>query len=413
MSELFRVVVLSDIHAGEVGHGDTFVITEPPSSRANENPLRDLIGFAERHSIRADLLLCPGDLGNRAHPAGRVYGWGTLQELASAFGTNSVVATVGNHDVETRTPSVDQAQLLKSLAPRYPVSEATQASKYWSDGFYIDDTDPRYRILNIDTCADFPPHPGAGATPDQVRAHELFVERGAVSLDRIAAIETALAPLSEKPVNIALMHHHPVEHARHDLLKDTYGPVVNGEKLIGALELASNCGRWMLVHGHKHIPNFTIDGGSAYSPMVLCAASVGGHLWQPIAAIARNQFHVIEWEIDRQVGLPITRGRVQSWAWSFGKGWTEAPPTTGLPAEFGFGAIEDPRDLADQVVSTLIASGSEFERWRDIRESFPALRYLGPRDFELFEDRLDSADFLLERNRAFGVTMIARRALWT
>lgn len=413
MTEVLRVAVFSDIHAGEASHGDTYVVTEPPASRTNENPLRDLFALASRTGLHADVVLCPGDLGNRAHPVGRMYGWGSLQELSSALSCKSLIATVGNHDVETRSSSPDQAQLLKTLSPTYPVNDLTAAEAYWRDGFYIDDSDPQYRILNLNTCADFPPFPGEH-TPEEIREeHRLIVERGAISEARLAAIEAALAPLSEKTVNIALMHHHPVEHARHDLLKDTYGPAHNGEKFLDVLESASNCGRWMVVHGHKHIPNFTVDGGSAQSPLVLCAASVGGHLWQPIAAIARNQFHIIEFELDRVLGLPITRGRVLTWAWSFGVGWTEAPPTTGLPAEFGFGSLHDPKDLADQVADRFQQSGAEYERWHEVGTAIPSIRYLGPRDLELFEDRLESAGLVLERNRSFGITSVARRAVWT
>lgn len=412
MTEVLRVAVLSDIHAGEPEHGDTFVVAEPPDSRPNENPLRDLLLFSERRGLKADLLLCPGDLGNRAHAVGRMYGWNALQQLGTSFGA-SVVATVGNHDVETRTSAADQAQLLKTLSPPYPVDDPTAVSAYWQDGYYLDDSDSRYRILNLNTCADFPPFPGPDPTPDQLDQHRLLVERGSVSQQRLAAIEASLAGLDEKPVNIALMHHHPVEHARHDLFKDGYGPAANGEKLLDVLESSSHCGRWLIVHGHKHIPNFTVDGGSAHSPMVLCAASVGGHLWQPIAAVARNQFHIIEFDVDRVLGLPITRGRVRSWAWSFGNGWAEAPPTTGLPAEFGFGALQDAKDLADQVRADLVDSGAEFMRWAEIAERYPGVRYLGPRDFELFEERLEHGDLLLERTRTHVVTTIARRASWS
>jgi len=226
-------------------------------------------------------------------------------------------------------------------------------------------------------------------------------------------IESALIGLPPKPANIALMHHHPVEHARRDLFKDTYGPAENGESLLEILESAVNCGRWLLVHGHKHIPNFTVDGGSANSPMVLCAASVGGHLWQPIASVARNQFHIVEFEIDRQLGLPISRGSVKSWAWSLGEGWTDAPPTTGLPASFGFGALNDPNDLADQTAALFTSPTIEFLRWDFVLNAIPFIRYLGPTDFKIFEDRLAAISFALERRRNLVISKIAREATWS
>ncbi|WP_396644857.1 metallophosphoesterase [Microbacterium sp.] len=165
-----RIAILSDVHAGEAPHGDTWVITEPPSSPANENPLRDLAGFVRENHLEADLLLCPGDLGNRAHEPGRLYGWNALHHLRGAFGANSVVATVGNHDVVTRKPSPDQAQFLKMLTPSFPTDDPILVAQYWAEGFYVDDRDPGYRILNINTCADFPSHPGPAASQDDVDA---------------------------------------------------------------------------------------------------------------------------------------------------------------------------------------------------------------------------------------------------
>lgn len=413
MTEVLRVAVLSDIHAGDAQQGDTFVVSEPPASRAKENPLRDLVSYLDGLKTSVDVIVCPGDLTNRADPGGRMYGWSVLQEIGLALGTDVVVATVGNHDVVTRTPAPDPAQMLKLLHPLYPSSQVHHSQQYWTNGFYIDDSDPRFRILNVDTCADFPAHPGLGAADAALTEHSLAVERGAVSADRIAQIEHALQPLDEKTVNIALMHHHPVEHARHDLFKDTYGAMVNGDALVDVLERSSNCGRWMLIHGHKHIPSFTVDGGSANSPMVLCAASVGHHLWQPISSVTRNQFHIIEFEIDPVVGLPRTRGHVKSWAWSFGNGWTPAPPTTGLPASFGFGSLHDPRDLAAQVAALMVAADVEFERWDVIQQKVPLLKYVGSKDLQLFEDRLADSDFVLERDREFSITTVAKRATWT
>jgi Calcineurin-like phosphoesterase len=413
MTGIFRVAVMSDIHAGELAHKDTWVIAGPPDSEPKENPLRDLVDFVEASGLKADLLVTPGDLGNRAHDGGRVYGWRELQTISAELGTDGVVGTAGNHDVVTRSPTPDQAQFLKLLTPRFPTLDENAANSYWREGFYLDDRDARFRILNINTCADFPQHPGPNASEAEAGEHVLAVERGSISTDRLRAIRKQISALVEKPVNIAILHHHPVEHARRAYFRDTYGPAANGDALIQLLEDATGTGRWMIIHGHKHIPDFTVDGGTAHSPLVLCAGSLGGKLWHPINTFARNQFHIVEFELERILGRPRTRGVVHSWSWSYGTGWRKAPPETGLPAEFGFGSPHDPVDLADQVASILNREGSEFARWRDVVESIPLVAYIGHKDFDLFTDRLSSLDFELEYSASFKVTRVSRRVVWT
>jgi 3',5'-cyclic AMP phosphodiesterase CpdA len=351
MSEVIRFAVFSDIHAGVPSHSDTHVFAEPPASTPKENPLSDLPAFIRTRGLAADWVLNPGDLANRANTGGQLYGWNRLDNIKSALGAGAVIGSVGNHDLETHSPTADSAVILKNLSPAFPTVDPFLNSSYWADGFYLDDSNDNFRLLNINTCADFPPHPGAIAALDEEQAYKLALDRGGVSVERLHAIEARLADLAWKPVNILLLHHHPIEHQRRELLRDTYGPMANGTQLLEVLETSSGPGRWLVIHGHKHLPDFDIDGPSGNSPMLLCAASVGGKLWPPVSTVARNQFHIVEFEIETVAGLPRTRGTVASYAWSFGEGWGVAYPNTGLPASFGFGLLDDYRNLAAQVLT--------------------------------------------------------------
>jgi 3',5'-cyclic AMP phosphodiesterase CpdA len=412
MNNVLRIAVLSDIHADEDGGEDTHVVTEPPMSSPKENPLRDLEVFTRGQAVQADLLLTSGDLANKASARGRIYGWNLVQAIGANLGVSDVIATVGNHDVVTREPSIDPAQDLKLLVPAFPTSSKDFNEEYWQMGFYLDDSNPYHRVLNINSCADFPLHPGAGGSVEDNFAHVAAIERGRATPERIAAILDRLEPLEEKPVNILLIHHHPAEHARSAMFKDTYGPMANGDELLGALEAFPSIGRWMVIHGHKHIPDFTVNGGTSYSPLVLSAASVGGKLWQPISTATRNQFHVVEFELDRIVGTPRTRGSVYSWSWSVGAGWIPAPDQTGLPARFGFGAVVDSSDLADQVVMKYESVADEIVNWKDIVDAIPLVRYQAPKDFIVFEASLEHSGLALQRDRDQTVRQIARIAEW-
>ncbi len=85
---VLRVAVVSDIHADAAldEPRDSYVRTEPPKRLALSNPLRDLVDFVDQTRLRADILLCPGDMTNRSDDVGKIYAWRTLNELADALG---------------------------------------------------------------------------------------------------------------------------------------------------------------------------------------------------------------------------------------------------------------------------------------------------------------------------------------
>ena len=135
-SPRLRVAVVSDIHAASDAPDDTYVATEPPVSEPKQHPLADLLLLA-RHdqNVRADILLCPGDLTNRSDDAGKVYGWRMLNELADALGAQRLIASPGNHDLQTHLPVADPAQVLKNFTPSYPSREPHADEEFWRDGF--------------------------------------------------------------------------------------------------------------------------------------------------------------------------------------------------------------------------------------------------------------------------------------
>lgn len=412
MTESLRFAILSDIHAGDETQNDTFVVAEPPDSAAHENPLADLGPFILSRGLLADWVINPGDLANRALTSGQLYGWRKLQELSDSLGAGGVIGTIGNHDVETHNPIADRGQILRNLAPSFPSPSAVLNAQYWRDGFYLDDRDPRFRILNINSCAEFPVHPGSFVSAAEETAYLKQIDRGEIPDARLRLIDTALTSLAPKPVNLLVVHHHPVEHQLKDAFKDTYGPMVNGDALVDLAVRSSHVGRWFFVHGHKHIPSFSAHGGSGNSPLILCAASVGGKLWAPAFSATKNQFHVLEFDLEPSGSLPITRGRIHSYAWAFGTGWNDAPPSTGLPATSGFGVTVDFRVLAAQIGTFFRAAAQESVRWREIEAEFPFLPFLVPMDLDLLETELEASSLTTERDRHFKLTRLSRTATW-
>jgi hypothetical protein len=174
-----------------------------------------------------------------------------------------------------------------------------------------------------------------------------------------------------------------------------------GDELVEILDRYDNAGRWLVIHGHKHVPLLVnAAGNSAGTPIVLSAASLGGKLWHPIVTVTRNQFHMLEFHTDTVPGLPDLRGVCHSFMWGFGTGWSVSSDVqAGLPAACGFGITHDHRDLARRVDSNMTASGSEISDWADVVAAIPELTYQGPRDFNLFERRLEELRLQVVRDR--------------
>src|SRR5690242_19573139 len=99
-SKELKVAIVSDLHAYNEDKGPS-----PPSNLwvqdANNDPgrhpiigLQDLI---ERENIHVDLLLCGGDMGDKANPAGILYVWEKLNLIKIKLKAKRLAATTGNH----------------------------------------------------------------------------------------------------------------------------------------------------------------------------------------------------------------------------------------------------------------------------------------------------------------------------
>jgi predicted MPP superfamily phosphohydrolase len=145
-----RIAIISDIHAYDGIEPDKApshcCITENDPTK---NPLSGLRQLIANESLRADLLFCPGDLGEKAQPSAIHYAWGKLHELKGLLKAKHLVATTGNHDIDSRHAynHHDAKGQLQTLDPKYPFASDGQNDKYWSRHFATI-VGPTYRILN-------------------------------------------------------------------------------------------------------------------------------------------------------------------------------------------------------------------------------------------------------------------------
>ena len=387
--------IVSDLHVAHALTSDTFNrYDETPLN--NRHPLNDLSAFIQKGGLRADYLICGGDLANKAEPAGLTEGWARFHHLATSLGAKPL-AVPGNHDFSTRQSLEDASTPLLALRPTYPTGNPALDAEFWADGLTIVE-DAEVRIVLLNSCVLHTAEPPAAASHLEKQRHKNEIERGAVTEEMLVLLESRLSSIGPIPkANLLLCHHHPVEHETLAAFQDDYGSMTNGRRLMELLQ-GTSLGRWFVVHGHKHIPRIVNAAGDSNSPIVMGCASLGAHLWPQAASVTKHQFHYVEMSAS---GLGL-RGTVRSWVWSFGHGWAIAESRqSGLPSYCGFGATVDPTSLV-ALLNSCLARGDHMS-WADLLNLEPSLAHLLPSELERMESHLDSNGYELLSRRGSRV----------
>jgi predicted MPP superfamily phosphohydrolase len=375
---ILKIAIISDLHAysnpGEKKQ-PSFLFVGDPEDNWRQHPIGGLLKLIQdfessgQGRLTADLLIAPGDLGNGADPQGIKYVWSALDRIKAKLSAHLVVATTGNHDVDSRNKfnKYDPLDALKTLTPPYPLPDENLNNHYWAKHYCIVENSD-YRLIVLNSSAFH-------ATSKEE------LERGRVSPTTLAEISQTLSASEPKAANILLCHHHPQQHS--ELKLGEYDWMRDGQELLDLLGTGA-LGSWLIIHGHKHHPKLSYASGSSASPIILSAGSFSAHLYPLLSTSVRNQFYILELDLDRRHQFGLV-GRGQSWFWSGSDGWIPSTTGAGIPAKFGFGYRENRVSLANRVSKTV---KTRVLKWRAIVDKFPELQYMTPLDLKAFAGTL-------------------------
>lgn len=359
-----RIAILSDLHMfsrtdpgrqGGKRETPSYLCTESDPASTTGDPLTDLMRLVTKAPLRADLVLCPGDLGDIASEAGIRAAWNRVQEVAKALGASCVIATPGNHDINHSHHEPDGC--LRALTA-FPVPEKPQRDQFWADHFTIIDG-PQYRLVCLNSCAY-----------QDSRENGRFDDRARRELQQ------ALAKVPAKPVQVLLCHHHPHQHSEYRLGEHD---VMKGGQLL--LDMLGRHGRWLVVHGHKHHPKLTRAAGHSSAPWVFAAGSIAAIPNPATLGHARNQFYLLEFKSDTFPTIGWG-GDGRAWDWATEDGWGPAGKDSGLPARFAFGYGGDIELLLATLAPHVPTTANGYILWSELCERVPTLRRVCPRDIE-------------------------------
>lgn len=367
-----KFAILSDLHAAprssDPKKTEVKLYSDGDDFGRHGNPLASLRELISQERLTADFVVCPGDMTNRADPGALRFVWAQLHQLRDMLGAKDVIATVGNHDVDSRTHEVGTIprEALMRLIPRFPVADSTLADHFWAHGYYLTTiSDVRFLVLNS----------------SWLHEHRDDLDKGAVTGYTLEKIRLDLEQMSDAMLNIAVCHHHPHVHSELGLGPDI---MINGKEL---LDVLSNNGSWLVIHGHKHHPKIEYAQGEFRQPVVLACGSFSGRIEGENATVSHNYFHLLE---ARSIGEDHElRGEIQSYSWMSGYGWQDyGTANKFFPSRLGFGCNAPVPQLARDI--DRIMGQRPFMQWSEVVEAVPDLAHLLPRALKAVHDQLSS-----------------------
>jgi hypothetical protein len=389
---LTRLLVVSDIHAfsDRDKKSTGSVVDLSGADGSTVNPLDALVAGAKQMEIHPDLLVCAGDICNQADFGGLERAWERLHRLKVELGAASVLATCGNHDLDSRfmieQDDPDPKGALLALIPPFPLPDESLSNKFWARNYVIVRGPNNVVIVLLNSCAF---HGGAQEEIDYGRVSQRTIEELAHDLN---ATKDAAA-------HILVCHHHPIQLEGWQRRVDKEF-MQRGQVLLDRLCATTNS-PWFIIHGHRHSPKL-IHGSSPTNdtPFVFGAASLGARV-----AGVRNQFHVIDlYRSEAPDHAPVV-GRIQTWSWTDTSGWSTRGDPNSMPNLCGFGYRGQIKTLAKKI-SELV--GNNYLSWDKLVVEIPAVELLVPNSQNQLENELTNLGVSFLRDRSGQCIQVGR-----
>lgn len=387
-----KILVVSDIHACASDQPDASQRSYVNAGQGfSSSPTEEFITLIDGHpDFRPDVVVCCGDMGDQANPTGLQHAWKFLNELVKLSSAPLLLATAGNHDLDSRFQhsDYDAKGTLQDLNPPFPVvcldgpflskeEIERKALHFWADNFYMVVKDAvRFVVLNSSAFH------GYGKISEN--GDLLEYEHGRISELTIKRMTKMLQDQNEKledgevVINVLICHHHLEKDGSVD--DPDYSSMRGAHALVDMLS-DSDIGRWLVIHGHRHRPRLYQTNDST-GPFVLSAASFGATKLGDPQNPSPNQAHLINLDLDemkKRRFLPA--GSIKSLSRPPGMAWSNTYYASGgLPPSSNFGFRGSVDELAADVNDAIV--GKTPMKWDDLSKKIPKISYLHYKQLE-------------------------------
>jgi len=333
------LLILSDLHAvsGTKNHSDSFLAFENGQSEfAN-----DFISYLKKLKFTFDVLVCPGDIANKADEEAFIDGWNFLQRVQSELHIPQLLCVPGNHDHKSRdAEGLSPTHFLQYLKPRFPIDDNQFIDHFWGWN-WAPVGNEKFNSILINTSA----YHGYSAFNDS---------HGRIAEEACNKIGEYIKGIDEKDFNILLCHHAPYK-MEHAFPGDDNQEIKGAQNLIHILE-TNNHTPWLVIHGHKHFGDLRYAISKKNAPTTLFSA---GSLSAKSKNNNPNQFHILKIHSTESKLSGKVVGISYNYEYYFGRGW-QPSNSKKIPAISGFGSSVQIPQLAKELAEMVNNDSSKF-----------------------------------------------------
>lgn len=368
--------MVSDLHVG-VGARSKDLCPPHVNTKAAETGYKDrFLKFLRKTSLRADYLVIPGDVSHMADPSEFQLASQIVSDIARVLAVQQkrVIFVPGNHDVDWTVLRSDDPTGFRRTQRYAPLRHRNWVfGKIMGRGRPDVLEPPHFCTWNFDNVLAVGYNSSWHDDPTKA------VHNGIIGDDHLPKLEEHLAKLDLSPsrLRLFLVHHHPVQYS--DPVNDPpdFSVMTNAGNLLALLQKYHFD---LLIHGHKHKPNFeTHIINSSFPLAILCAGSFSVELDTRWSGHVNNQFHVVRVE-GRDSDAKNIFGRVESWTYLCGKGWLPSKLHNGIRHIEPFGTYLQPEALKKRLGPLLQEKLQQHNHleWSEVLSELHDLKYLPP-----------------------------------
>lgn len=390
-----HIAVVSDLHccASQENQQPSFLIAGSKRTPVNQHLVQSLLAHIQRHSLTADVVICPGDLAHQVCPKGIIQSWDHLGEIQRELQSPLLLTTIGNHDVDSRKRNgPDPFDLPKTMHPFFPRPEPCDRDMFWNRGFYHATIPGKASFIVLNTVIGHQDYASA--------------ERGTFGANNIEGLADFLKTTypsgrnGSPSLRVAVMHHHPIVHSTAH-----YGSSETLEFGDQILDVLGNYGFSFVVHGHRHEPRISRHKSQGQEQLIFASGAFSAQLGT-LASRTKNLFHLVDIGADE-----ITRaicGRIRTWEFTVGCGWEEAAEKSArIPYE---SAITCPQTLVDveEIIRLCDQAPGGVLRTPEMQMLCPQLLLLLPSELNGYKDSLRLRGYKLVRDEEGNIVQIGK-----
>lgn len=383
-----KILLMSDIHVSRnLEHeNDTYLLFKDGSCSFADKLKKKI----SEHKNEIDILICPGDITNKACETSFKVGWDLLNDFKNELNAKYMFCVPGNHDHKSRKnkETFDPKHHLQFIKPDFPFQNKSSNTNFWAWHWCHTEIDEiNTNIFSINTSA----YHGYG---DEC-------EHGRISNNTITQINDFIASknFNKRAFNIIICHHHPRP-------MEYTGPNDDGEYIQGGSTLLkmleeSLIDNWLIIHGHRHFGE--IHDGTNTGPITFSAGSLSAKLYDAEENETSNQFYVLELDYEKTNETDRIHGTYKTFEWAK-KNWVPSN-VKNLPHKGGFGSTMTPKAIAKKIEKIVNQQTPPFLKLDDpsgteeINKIKEELKFISQRNFNRVLDNLRSSGYrVLESN---------------